>query len=69
MAVTYTADQRQAAKDKEQHLITMSIGDGALEFQGVVDEEERDALATHMLGFFTRRRAALKATAANATPH
>lgn len=63
MAVTYSAEQRDEAKNTDTHLVT--IGVGGMEFQGGVSEEERDALARHLLDLLARRRAALKAAQAN----
>ncbi len=61
MPVSFTADQKAAAKASGQPLIAISAG--GLEYFGPTSEEERDALARYLLDFLERRRAMLKGKA------
>lgn len=51
---SYSAEQRKAAKEKNQHLVTISAG--GIEFSGPTSEAERDQLAQYLLDFLKRRR-------------
>ena len=54
MAVTYTKEQRQAARQEGLALITLAVP--GLEFQGPVPKEESDLLLYYITQFFKRRR-------------
>lgn len=63
MSISYTKEQKQKAKADGLHLVSIDVG-WAMSFQGAVSEEERDELAKYLIAFLGRRRATLKAVAA-----